>query len=156
MKNFNRSTYRAAALLLCSAGLVMSSASAQQDAPPPPSDGQTQGPPPGGPGRGGPDHRLMMMQSELQLSPDQTTQMKQILADQRAKMEALRTNSSLAPREMRQQMMAIHEDSEAKVHAILTPDQRGKYDAMEAKMREHGQRRGMGGTPPSPPPPPPQ
>jgi protein CpxP len=102
-----------------------------------------------------------MLQSQLQLSPDQTSQMKAIFMDQRAKMDALRANSSLAPKEMHQQMMAIHQDAEAKVHAILTPDQATKYDAMEAKMRQRGAQRGMGGPPPppvgagSPPPPPP-
>jgi protein CpxP len=92
-----------------------------------------------------------MLQSQLQLSADQAAQMKEIFADQRAKMDALRANTALAPKDMHQQMMAVHQDSETKIHAILTPDQRTKYDAMEANMRARGQNRGPGGAPPPQP-----
>jgi Spy/CpxP family protein refolding chaperone len=148
--------FRAAAVLLCAGGLMVSAAMAQQDAPPPPPDGQMQGPPPGGPGRGGPERRLEMLKHRLNLSDDQTAQVKSIFEGQRAKMEALHSNTSMDPQDRRAQMMAIRQDGEAKIGAILTPEQKSKYQAMEAR---HERRGGPDGPPPSgdsaPPPPPP-
>jgi protein CpxP len=134
--------FRTAAVLLCSGGLMVSAAMAQQDAPPPPPDGQMQGPPPGGhEGRFGPERRLEMMKKHLNLSDDQTAQAKSILDGQRVKMEAVRSNTSLSEQDRRSQMKVIHEDEDVKIHAILTPDQKTKYDEMEAKQREHMQER---------------
>ena len=53
-------------------------------------------------------------------------------------------------------MMAAHEDEKAKIEAILTPDQKTKYEAMEARMRERMQERRDGGNEPPPPPAAPQ
>jgi Spy/CpxP family protein refolding chaperone len=151
---------RAAAVLLCGAGLAMSSAMAQQSAPPPPPDGQMQGPPPGGQWGRGPnaERRVEMLQKRLNLSADQTAQVKAIFEGERGKMEALRANTSLAPQDRRSQMMAIHQDGEAKIQAVLTPDQKTKYEEMQAKERERMQerRQGGGGDGSAPPPPPPQ
>jgi protein CpxP len=145
--------FRAAAVMLCGAGLVVSAAVAQQDAPPPPPDGQQQGPPPGGHRGWDSERRVEMMQRRLNLNADQTTQIKGIFADGQSKMEALRSNTSLAPADRHAQMMALHQDETAKVRGVLTPDQQTKFDAMQARMHEH--RGGMGGdaTPPPPPPP---
>lgn len=112
--------------------------------PPPPPDG-------GGPRRGGPERRLEMLQQHLNLTPDQTTQIRAIFASERTRMEALRSDSALAPEDRRTQMMAIHQDSDAKVRGVLTSDQVTRYDAMQARMSEH---RREGGAPPPPPPPP--
>ena len=91
---------------------------------------------------------MEMLQKHLNLTDDQTAQIRSIFEGQRAKAEAVRTNTALAPQDRRAQMMAIHEDGEAKVHAVLTPEQKMKYDAMETRMREH-RREGAGGGPPS-------
>jgi periplasmic protein CpxP/Spy len=116
----------------------------QADAPPPPPDG--------GRHRGGmgPEHRVEMLQHALNLSADQTTQVKAVMESERPKMEALRANTSLSPEDRRTQMMAIHQDENTRIRALLTADQATKYDAMAARMREH---RGPMGNPPPPPPP---
>jgi periplasmic protein CpxP/Spy len=113
----------------------------QTDAPPPPPDG--------GPHRGGmrPEHRVEMLQHALNLTPDQTSQVRAVMESERPKMEALRGNSSLSQEDRRTQMMVIHQDESSRIRALLTPDQATKYDNMEARMREH---RGPGGNPPSP------
>jgi protein CpxP len=157
-KQMHSRIFRTAAVLLCSGGLMVSAAMAQQDAPPPPPDGQMQGPPPGGhEGRIGPERRLEMMRKHLNLSDDQTAQAKSILDGQRAKMEALRSNTTLSEQDRRSQMKLIHEDEDVKIHAILTPDQKTKFDEMEAKQKEHmqGRRGGPDGPPPADAPPPP-
>jgi Spy/CpxP family protein refolding chaperone len=147
--------FRAAAVLLCGAGLVVSAAAAQQDVPPPPPDGQQQGPPPGGHQGWDPERRVEMLQQRLDLTADQTAQIRVIFADSRAKMEALRANESLSPQDRHAQAEALHQDQEAKVRGVLTPDQKLKYDEMQARQRER-RRGGQGGAVPPPPPPVPQ
>lgn len=128
----------------------MTAAMAQQDTAPPQTDGQQQGPPNGqmqGPPPGGqrgmnPERRLAMMQQQLGLSADQTTQIRGILTEVRGKMEAVRANTALAPEDRRSQMMTLRQGEQARVRAVLTPDQQTKYDAMQERMR---QRRGAGG-----------
>ncbi len=152
---------RAAIVLLCSAGMAAGVAMAQTDAPPPPPQGQMQGPPPGGRwGRGGmnPEHRVEMLQKRLNLSGDQTAQIKSIFEDGRSKMEALRSNTALAPQDRRTQGEALRQEEEAKLEGVLTPDQKTKYEAMRAKERERmeehrGGQGGPGGPPPPSPPP---
>lgn len=155
-----------AGLLLCGAFTAMHAIAQQQESapPPPPPDSTMQGPPPGGPHRGGPERRAEMLQHRLGLSADQTSLVKAILADGRAKMEAARANGNGAPPD-RKQMRGLMEEENGKIRALLTDDQRKKFDAMEAErrdqMREHREN-GPGGppstgdAPPSPPQPAPQ
>jgi protein CpxP len=151
MRNsFEVKRMRAAGILLCGALLAIVPAIAQQDAPPPPpQQGDAQGPPPGGGGRGGrggmnPERRLEMMQQQLNLTADQSTAIKAIFEDERAKMEAAR--ASTAPDDRRAKMMAMREEEKTKIEAVLTPEQKIKYEEMEANMRNRRD------TPPPPPP----
>lgn len=149
--------FRAAAVMLCGAGLVVGAAVAQQDAPPPPpADAQQQGPPMGmgGPGRMDPARHMEMMQKRLGLSDDQMSQVKTIFADGKAKMDALRANTSLAPADLRAQAMAVRQEQMTKVRTVLTPEQQTKFDAMQARMQERrgqGMMGGPGGPPPAAP-----
>jgi Spy/CpxP family protein refolding chaperone len=103
----------------------------------------------GGP-RGGPEHRIEMLQHELNLSTDQTEQVKALFAAERTRAEALRSNNSGAPEDRRAQMMSIRQETETKLRAMLTADQATKYDAMQARMRQHMQDRQGDGPPPPP------
>jgi protein CpxP len=156
MTRFERTTMkRTAALLLCSVALAMpvlaqsgmTGSGAQEPA---------QGPPPGGGmggRRGGPEQRLEMLQKELNLTPDQTTKIKAILDDGRKQMTALR-DAGGTPEENRPKMMALRQSENEKVKAVLTDDQKPKFDAMEARMRDRMRGGGGNGGPPPPPPPP--
>jgi Spy/CpxP family protein refolding chaperone len=164
MENLAKSRmFRTAVVMMCSAGLAMSAAVAQQEtAPPPPPDQQQQGPPPDGqmqgPMRGGrgmdPEHRVEMMQRRLGLNDSQTAQVRQIFKESQAQMEALRSNASMAPEDRRAQMMTLHQGEQARIRAVLTPDQQAKFDAMQQRMRER-RAAGEGESAPEPPPPPP-
>jgi protein CpxP len=146
-----------AAILLCGAAIVVSSASAQ-DTPPPPMPerpaGAQQGP--GGQGRGGmmdPERRTQMMKERLSLSDAQAAQVKAVFEDERTKSEALRADQTGDREAMRAKMGEIRKGSDTRIAAILTPDQKTKWDAMRAEQ----QRRGPGGPPPGgTPPTPPQ
>ena len=164
MKITKKSMLRAAALL-CGAALVAGTAIAQQDAPPPPPQGQGQGPGgPGGPGGGrgmgmDPARRLQMLQDRLNLTADQSTQIKAILDDGQTKMQALRANTALSQDDRRSQSMALRNDENTKIEAVLTADQKAQYEQILAqqrdRMRNGGGPGGPGGDGSAPPPPPP-
>jgi len=151
---------RTAAVLLCSAALVIP-ALAQSGTTGSGAPDQTQGPPPGGgpggpggPGgrRGNPEQRLQMLQTELNLTPDQTAKIKTILEDGRKQMMDLR-QSNASQDDMRAKMMSLRQTENASIKALLTNDQKPKFDAMEARMRDRMRGGpGNGGGPPPPPP----
>lgn len=143
-----------AAALLCGLGLLTGAALAQDQAPPPPPAG-SQAQAPGGQRGMGSERRIERMKTQLNLTDDQTTQVKAIMEDSQAKMEAVRGNSALSQEDRRSQMTAIFKAEQDKVDAILTPDQKTKYDAMQARMRQRMQERQGGagqGTGEAPPP----
>ena len=80
-----------------------------------------------------PERRLEMMQRRLNLSDAQTAQIRTIFSESQAKMEALRSDTSVAPEDRRAQMMTLHQDEQAKVRAVLSPEQQAKYDAMHGE-----------------------
>jgi Spy/CpxP family protein refolding chaperone len=135
-----------AAMLLFGAAIVVSSATAQ-DAPPPPPMPQGQGQGRGG-GQMDPGRRADMMKDRLGLSDAQTAQVKAVYEDERTKSQALMADQTGDRDAMRAKMGEIRKGSEDRIAAILTPDQKTKYDAMRAEM----QQRGPGRTPPPPPP----
>ncbi len=151
------------AVLACGLSVAVAGAAVAQDqAPPPPPQGQM-GPPANGGSRGGmmdPGRRAERMKHELNLTDDQTAQVKSILEDGRTKMEALRSNSSLSQDDRRSQMMSIRKAENDKIEALLTPDQKTKFATMQQQMRDrirNGPPEGApAGAPPAPPPPPPQ
>jgi len=100
-------------------GLTLGSAAAfaQQDSPAPPDAAAQQGghrqPPT-------PDEQVARMTKRYNLSADQQTQIKPIIADAQQKMMALRGDSSLSRDDKMAKMKSIHEDSNTKIQAILT------------------------------------
>ena len=83
---------------------------------------------PGGPGSG-PGGLIGQFQTELQLTDDQTRQVKDILDKSRDQMTQLRTQT-------RPQFMAIREQTESQIRAILNPEQQKKFDEMSKKKEE--------------------
>ncbi len=141
---------RVALLAACTSALAVPMHA--QDAPPPSYQGQ------GGPGRGGPEQQqrqLDMMTKQLNLTPDQVTQIKAIQADGRTKMMAMRDDTSMSQDDKRSKMMSMRQDEQGKIRGVLTDDQKPKYDAMLQQMQERrggGGYGGNGGAPPQPPP----
>jgi protein CpxP len=147
---------RTALLALCTLTVSAIPAMAQDNTPPPPPAGQD-----GGPGGMG-GHRdpaqmqarqLEMMTKHLNLTPDQVTQVKAIDDAQHSQMAAMRGDTSMSREDKRSKMMAMRQDREAKIRAVLTDDQKPKFDAMVAKEKERMERRRDGGDGPPPPPP---
>jgi len=138
---------------LLATGLALGTAAAfaQQDSPAAPDASAPQP----GPGRMGrqqmtPDEQVARMTKRYNLSADQQTQIKPILADQQTKMMALRQDSSLSRDDKMAKMKGIREDSNTKIQAILNDSQKQKYAEDQQKMQERMMQRG-GGAPGGPP-----
>ena len=140
---------------LLAAGLTLGSAAAfAQDSPAPDASAQ-----PGGGGGGGhmgrmqmtPDEQLARMTKHYNLSADQQTQIKPILANQQQQMMALRGDTSLSRDDKMAKMKGIREDSSTKIQAILNDTQKKQYAEDQQKMQERMQERGGGGPAGGPP-----
>jgi Spy/CpxP family protein refolding chaperone len=111
-----------------------------------------QGPPPGGgeghgPRRGMPsvDDQLKNLSERLSLTADQQAKIKPILEDTHQQVQKLRDDESMAREDKMAKMRSIHEDSMAKVKAVLTDDQKKKFDQWQQEMQNNRRQRQQGG-----------
>ena len=72
---------------------------------------------------------------DLNLTDAQKAQIKEITDAQKTKREALKNDTTLAPKDKRKQQKALREDAEAQIRAILTPEQQVKFDAALAEQK---------------------
>ena len=100
-----------------------------------------------------PERRTQMMKDRLGLSDAQAAQVKAVYEDERTKSQALMADQSGDRDAMRAKMGEIRKGSEDRIAAILTPDQKTKWDAMRAEQQQRGPGRGPGGPPPAGTPP---
>jgi protein CpxP len=139
---------------LLATGLTLGTAAAfaQQDSPAAP-DASAPQPGPGHMGRQQmtPDEQLARMTKRYDLSADQQTQIKPILADSQQQMMALRQDSSLSREDKMAKMMSIREGANTKISAILNDSQKQKFADDQQKMQQRMQQRG-GGAPAGGPP----
>ena len=152
MTTFRSLMLQIAVLAIVGTALGALQARAQDPAaPPPPPPGQD-GPRHGGPG-GMRGNQVEFLTKKLNLTSDQVTQVKAIEDDSLKQMMALREDTSIAGADKRTKMMDIHKAAQDKIRALLTDDQKTKYDALQAEMRERMENRhgGPGGSPPPPP-----
>ena len=147
MTIFRKAATQAAMLALCTSAMWTMPMMAQDTTPPAPPQGQM-GRGHGGPGMG---NQVEMLTKKLNLTPDQVTQVKAIDADTMKQAEAVRNDTSLSRADMRTKMMDIHKASQDKIRALLTDDQKTKYDALQAEMQEKMKERRQGGDAPPPP-----
>ena len=98
---------------------------------------------------GGIDRELAELTQVLALTTDQQIQVKNLLVERRAKMEALRSGGAPPSRE---QMMAVHQETNEKIRAVLNDDQKVKFEAWQQQNRERRHGQGGGEAPPAQPP----
>jgi Spy/CpxP family protein refolding chaperone len=84
-----------------------------------------------------------MMEKRLSLAADQSKQINAILADRATKEDALKGQKG-----SKDERMKVMADADAKIDAILTPDQRKQYAALKETAKERGM--GKKGEPISP------
>ena len=87
------------------------------------------------------ERRIGMLTERLQLSTQQAAQVRQILTQEQADVQALRQKAEGgASREsLRPEMQAIRQRTEQRIDSVLTAEQRAKYNELREQMR---QRRG--------------
>jgi periplasmic protein CpxP/Spy len=102
-----------------------------------------------------PDQRLAHMTKRYKLTADQQSQIKPILADEQTQMQAMRADTTTSRDDKRSKMMSMHQASTQKIEAVMTDDQKQKFEADQQKMQERraehghgGQDGGPGGPPP--------
>lgn len=111
-----------------------------------PAQSETKRPREGGKG-GGRGPSVEMLTEQLGLTKDQAAKLKPVFEAQRAKFEALRDDQSLSPQERRSRMRSIREEGDAAISAVLTPEQKKKWDEFRASRGRGGpggERRGPG------------
>jgi Spy/CpxP family protein refolding chaperone len=90
-------------------------------------------------GRRGPDPEKMLshLTEELALSDDQANQIRPLLEAQAEKRQKLFSESSSGGdrRAMREQMRAIHEETDKQIESILTPEQVEQFQELRKRMR---------------------
>lgn len=120
--------------VLLGAGIAMAQAPDQSQVPPT-GQGATME------GRHAPDpaRQAQHLRRELGLSAEQEAQIKPILADRQERMQSLRADSSLAQEDRRSKMQGIMQDSDSKIEAVLTDQQKQKYEQMMQERRAHRQ-----------------
>jgi hypothetical protein len=91
-----------------------------------------------------PDDQLARMTSRYNLTADQQTQLKPILANQQQQMMALRQDTSTPREDKMAKMKSIREDSSTKIQAILNDTQKKQFADDQQKMQERMQQRGGG------------
>jgi hypothetical protein len=94
-----------------------------------------------------PAQQLERMTKRYNLSADQQTQLKPILALQQQQMQALRGDSSLSSEERMAKMQSIRADSNKKIEAVLNDDQKKQFEEDQQRMQERMQQRMQGGGP---------
>lgn len=97
-----------------------------------------------------PAQQLEGMTKRYNLSADQQTQLKPILASQQQQMQALRGDSSLSREDRMAKMQSIHADTKTKIEAVLNDDQKKQFEADQERMEQQRMQRGGpgGGGPP--------
>ena len=135
-----------AALALVLAGSV---AFAQQTTPAPDAQQPADAPAAHHHHKPNPERETARLTKQLNLTADQAAKVEPILADRDQKMEALFSNTALAPQDKHQQMRAIHENTKQQLDAVLTPDQVQQLKAMRHNHRGNGNGQEQ---PPTPPP----
>jgi protein CpxP len=111
------------------------------------------------------DQRLAHMTKRYKLTADQQSQIKPILQDEQQQMQGMRSDTSTSRDDKRAKMQSMHQASTQKIEAVLTDEQKQKFEADQQKMQErraghmHGGANGPEGAPPpdgGQPPAPPQ
>jgi Spy/CpxP family protein refolding chaperone len=84
-----------------------------------------------------PDQRLAHMTKRYNLTADQQSQIKPILQDEQQQMQAMHSDTSTSRDDKRAKMMSMHQESAQKIEAVLTDQQKQKFEADQQKMKEH-------------------
>lgn len=98
---------------------------------------------------GGIERELSELTQVLALTGDQQAQVKDLLIERRGKMQALRSSGTQPTME---QMLAVRQDTNGKIRALLNDDQKVKFAAWQQQRMERWRGQGGGEAPAMQPP----
>lgn len=77
------------------------------------------------------------MMNDMNLSPDQKTQLKALHESNMKQREAIKNDATLTPEQKKDKMKDLHKAQSEKMNSILTPDQQAKRKAFMEKRKEN-------------------
>lgn len=84
----------------------------------------------------------MEMFQELNLTDAQKEKVKTIMTAQRTKMNDIRNSTTLTDEQKGTQVKALRQDQRTQISAILTPEQKTKWEQMEADQKKNFKMKG--------------
>ena len=84
-----------------------------------------------------PEAQLQHLTKQLDLTTEQQTQIKPILENRDAQMKQLWQDQSVSQQDRHAKMLALHQDSNSKIEAVLNDTQKQKFEQMQTKMHQH-------------------
>jgi Spy/CpxP family protein refolding chaperone len=124
-------------LLSAVAGFAAVSPFTVQAEPPAPPPVQSQAAPgaPGEPAKGDRaargKERLQKMQANLGLTDEQSQKIQAIMTEQREAMKGVKSDTTLTADQKKEKMKAARADVDAKIAALLTPEQKAKWEQLK-------------------------
>jgi periplasmic protein CpxP/Spy len=79
------------------------------------------------------------MAKELGLTPAQVSKIEPILAGRDQQVQSVRSDSTLARKDMRQRVHGIRRDSDSKIEAILNDSQKQQYEQIKQSRKANRQ-----------------
>ncbi|MGA8501209.1 MAG: hypothetical protein WB683_06645 [Candidatus Sulfotelmatobacter sp.] len=130
-------------LILAAAGLISIAApfagaqdsNSQQSPPMQENGGRHHGPP-------DPAKRTAELTKQLNLTSDQQPKVLDALQSEHSQMESLHQDSSLSQQDRHTRMMEIRKTTDDQIRGLLDPTQQKKWDEMQAKHGQWGNRHG--------------
>lgn len=83
-----------------------------------------------------PEEVVTMLDSKLSLTDDQKSKITPIIADRQQQLKSVATDNSGRRFQKARKMKSIYKESDEKIKAVLTDDQKKKYEEIEQQMRE--------------------
>jgi protein CpxP len=90
-----------------------------------------------------PRHQAKKMAKELGLTPDQVSKIEPILADRDQQMQAVRSDTTLAPKDRHAKAHSIRQDSDNKIEAILSDTQKQQYEQIKQSRKTNRQQQAV-------------
>jgi hypothetical protein len=88
-----------------------------------------------------PEEVVAKLDSQLGLSDDQKAKITPIIADRQEKIKALAAENSGRRMQKMRKMKSIMSESDEKIKAVLTDEQKQKYTEMQQQMRDQARQR---------------
>jgi protein CpxP len=81
-------------------------------------------------------HRLTTLTKQLRLNENQVEKIRSILADATVSLDSLRNHPTGQRRQDGQARRGVAQDTDAKISAVLSNDQRAKYELLKEEQRQ--------------------